>query len=485
MFSADDSKQKKSRRVEETATRSSAREPVRNLEPGIPKRRSNLNLLTIPLHAPVQDSTPVTQTVDSAEAKPDYQGMSYPEKLNAAIQMVPELLVGDAKALLDDFPAFIAQMVVVGGIFAGLQATPAGPFIDLALFAIMGVEATTKLLGFLYKCHTAQNEKDLREAAEDLKVFIEIVGLAAATKLLQMAGRALKNLSGEAKAVKGQEAIPRISDDEAAKIVGGSGKAKPPTAQETYKAQSHQNRLSRYEYSPNSRTHKELTQDIQPKLRTGETEATMQQRVQKAQAELNKRSKQQYQEQYSEQRAQKTASQADQPLENPLPNASTHGHGHVDHGYQTTDLQQGDRIRTGITPSGRSGAPVSKVSKFHSATSEIEALGRGRKKLKDDIANGLIPQNQRFPDPATGKPTYVNPVNGAPTRHKVTVTTDNPKGFGYKIVKDKDPVTGQVQRNAAGQPLTIADPTPIKSAIIVWEYVPSKATWRPLTYYPK
>jgi hypothetical protein len=231
MFSADDSKQKKSRRVEETATRSSAREPVRNLEPGIPKRRSNLNLLTIPLHAPVQDSTPVTQTVDSAEAKPDYQGMSYPEKLNAAIQMVPELLVGDAKALLDDFPAFIAQMVVVGGIFAGLQATPAGPFIDLALFAIMGVEATTKLLGFLYKCHTAQNEKDLREAAEDLKVFIEIVGLAAATKLLQMAGRALKNLSGEAKAARGQEAIPSGTQGAGSQRKGGISRNEPDVAQ--------------------------------------------------------------------------------------------------------------------------------------------------------------------------------------------------------------------------------------------------------------
>jgi hypothetical protein len=133
--------------------------------------------------------------------------------------------------------------------------------------------------------------------------------------------------------------------------------------------------------------------------------------------------------QESQQRVQANVLKLDQPLENPLPNAASHGHG--DHGYQTTDLQHGNHIRTQITPSGRLGKPVSKSSKFHSPEAELEANGRGRTILDDALANGMVVDT--FPDPVTGKPTFVNPLNGAPTRHTVDVITTDPKGFGYRI----------------------------------------------------
>jgi hypothetical protein len=223
-----------------------------------------------------------------------------------------------------------------------------------------------------------------------------------------------------------------------------------------------------------------------PKAPTSEPDVGLSNRGYQPKPGERSTTKEQWKAQSSEKRAANRTSRADQALENPLPNASRHGHGHADHGYQTTDVQQGDRIRTGIPPSGRTNAPaVSKTSKFNSPRSEAEALGRGEGKLETDIANGLIPANKRFPDPVTGKPTYVDPTIGAPTRHKISVTTDDPNGFGYKIVKQKDPITGQVLRDVAGQPLTIADPTKIKSATIIWEYVPSQGIWHPVTYYPQ
>jgi Domain of unknown function (DUF4157) len=223
-----------------------------------------------------------------------------------------------------------------------------------------------------------------------------------------------------------------------------------------------------------------------PKAPTSEPDVGLSNRGYRPQPGERATTREQWKAQSSEQRAASRTSQADQALENPLPNASRHGHGHADHGYQTTDVQQGNRIRTGIPPSGRTNAPaVSKTSKFNSPRSEAEALGRGKGKLETDIANGHIPPDKRFPDPATGKPTYVDPTTGAPTRHKISVTTDDPNGFGYKIVKQRDPITGQILRDAAGQPLTIADPAKINSATIIWEYVPGQGVWHPVTYYPQ
>lgn len=268
------------------------------------------------------------------------------------------------------------------------------------------------MLNHLYKSYTAHNENDLKEAAVDLKGFVEVAGLVGATKLLGMAGRALKKLSGEATAVEGQ-AIPRLSDDEAAKIWGaGPGKApqSKPSAREAHKAQS------------------------------------------------------------SKQRAANTTSQADRPLEPVNPRKASHGHGHADHGHQTTSAQQGHRIRTGVTPSGRIGKPTSKASSFHSPEAEAEALGKARTRLNKDIQSGVTPKYD---------------ANGEPNRFMIdNITTNRKDGFGYQVVKQKDS-NGQVVRDASGLPLTTTDPTPLTKAKVLFEYVPSKDRWEPVTYFPE
>jgi hypothetical protein len=251
MFSSDKSKQKKRRSFEANVSHSSTEKPIHQEESRIRKGRSHPNLLNVPLHPPSRvqnasnetgrdktegvtrsggDSTSAVAMVAETDAKSEYQNMSYTDKLSIAIQMVPNLLAGDANQALEQLlhnPAFAAELVAAGVIFAGLQATPLGPLIDAYMVTTLGVDVALKLGGFLYKSYTAHNENDLKEAAVDLKGFIEIAGLAGATKLLGMAGRALKKLSGEATVVEGQ-AIPRLSDEEAAKIWGaGPGKAKP------------------------------------------------------------------------------------------------------------------------------------------------------------------------------------------------------------------------------------------------------------------
>jgi mannitol-specific phosphotransferase system IIBC component len=98
--------------------------------------------------------------------------MGYTDKLSIAVQMVPELLAGDVKQFLEQLlcdPAFVAELVAAGVVFAGLQATPAGPLIDAVMVATLGVDVALKLGGFLYKSYTASDENDLKAAAEDLR----------------------------------------------------------------------------------------------------------------------------------------------------------------------------------------------------------------------------------------------------------------------------------------------------------------------------
>jgi hypothetical protein len=218
-----------------------------------------------------------------------------------------------------------------------------------------------------------------------------------------------------------------------------------------------------------------------PKAPTSEPDVGLSNRGYQPKPGERSTTKEQWKAQSSEQRAQNTVSKTDQPLENPRANAAQEGHGHSDHGYQTTDTQHGDRIRTRVTPSGRVGKPVSKSSKFNSPQSEAEAAGRGRTALEKDLANGNVVDT--YPDPVTGKPTYIDPATGAPTRHTVSVTSNKPNGFGYKIVKQKD-AAGNVLRDASNQPLTTADPTPVRNATVAWEYVPSKGEWHIVTHYP-
>ncbi|MDF5734753.1 MULTISPECIES: hypothetical protein [unclassified Nostoc] len=180
----------------------------------------------------------------------------------------------------------------------------------------------------------------------------------------------------------------------------------------------------------------------------------------------------------SEARAKTTVANADQPLHPAVasaPNRSTHGHGHTFHGHQTTDAQQEHRVKTGTTPDKKSGKPPSQSSRFTSPQAEAEALGRGRRALDTDLKNGAIPHQ------GTG---FVDPKTGAPVRHSVSVTTNRKTGFGVAAVKQRDSAGKVIKDPKTKQPLTTVDPTPIKTAKLIYEYVPSAKQWRPLTYYP-
>jgi hypothetical protein len=97
-----------------------------------------------------------------------------------------------------------------------------------------------------------------------------------------------------------------------------------------------------------------------------------------------------------------------------------------------------------------------------------------RADLNKALANGTVPKY----DPAP------KALPGEPNRYKVDVSTNRPGGFGQRIVKQRDPVTGAILRDASGQPLTTIEPAPLTDARVIFEYVPSKGTWEPVTYYP-
>ncbi|WP_227681245.1 beta strand repeat-containing protein [Psychrobacter alimentarius] len=167
-------------------------------------------------------------------------------------------------------------------------------------------------------------------------------------------------------------------------------------------------------------------------------------------------------------RAKNTVSNADQPLEPINPNKANKGHGHDEHGYQVTSVQQETRIETGIKPSGITGAPTGKASNFLTPELEAEALGRGRSELNNSIKENNIPKYD---------------TNGEPNRHPVVVDTNNSNGFGERWVRAKD-ANGRNIRDSNGNFVPIKDPAILKHAKIIYEYVPSQNTWEPVTYYP-
>ncbi|MDR7268564.1 YD repeat-containing protein [Pelomonas saccharophila] len=179
-------------------------------------------------------------------------------------------------------------------------------------------------------------------------------------------------------------------------------------------------------------------------------------------------------------RAEQTVAGVDLPLESPSPIASRIGHGHGDHGHQTSFSEQATRVRTGISPTGRS-APTSKASKFVSPEAEAEAIGRGTEELMRALGRGVVPPGVID---GRGMPTFVEP-NGLPVRYSVIVSTNQPGGFGKSVVKLKNAATGAVFYDGFGLPVTQISPTVLMSAKIIWEYVPSIGGWRQVTYYPE
>jgi len=168
-------------------------------------------------------------------------------------------------------------------------------------------------------------------------------------------------------------------------------------------------------------------------------------------------------------RAVRITRAADKPLEPTNPKKATHGHGHEEHGAQTTDAQQAQRVRDGTKPSGKPGSPAPKASKFDSPEQETEALRLSRGKLNSDIKDGKVPKL----DP-----------NGEPHRETVSVQTDDPNGFGSQTVRAKNP-NGTNMKDANGDFVPQKNPVPLKSAKVVYEYVPSTDSWEPVTYFPE
>ena len=128
--------------------------------------------------------------------------------------MVSDLLKGDAKAAfkaLTTDPAFVAELAAVSTAFAIAQATPAGPFLDAALAAVIGFSGGMSLAGYLLKAHDAQNEAGLKASANELKNLVETVGLAALSGALRMAGKVLSRIKG---AVTAEQASRKILFDE-------------------------------------------------------------------------------------------------------------------------------------------------------------------------------------------------------------------------------------------------------------------------------
>lgn len=186
--------------------------------------------------------------------------------------------------------------------------------------------------------------------------------------------------------------------------------------------------------------------------------------------------REQWRRQNSTQRAERTVQRADRPLENPAPSASTRGHGHADHGHQTTDAQQANRVRTGVTPGGRTGSAAGRASRFESPEAEAEALGRARRALDRQLAS----------ESATGAPPNVDPVTGQPRRIPVTVPTNRPGGYGTSQVVQRAPAPSTaIAPDASGARVPVTSTTPLPNARVVWEYVPSTGEWHPVTYFPE
>jgi hypothetical protein len=146
---------------------------------------------------PGKKLTPQQQRDEAIKKKP------YGDKLVDAAKMVPDLLVGDAKAayqkMISD-PGFAVQLGAVAAGFAAIQLTPAGPFVNGALIAVLGFSGGMSLANYLLKAHNAKDEAGLKAAAGELKNLVEIVGLAAISGALGSAGKVLGRMKGGATA---------------------------------------------------------------------------------------------------------------------------------------------------------------------------------------------------------------------------------------------------------------------------------------------
>jgi hypothetical protein len=124
-----------------------------------------------------------------------YEKMPYGDKLSTAMQMVPGMLEGDAKALFHQLttdPKFAAALAAGAGAFAALQFTPAGPAINAAFMVAFGFKSGFELGKFFYEAFQAKNEAGIKAAAESLKNAI----IDGGPLLISGLAGGLKNLTG-------------------------------------------------------------------------------------------------------------------------------------------------------------------------------------------------------------------------------------------------------------------------------------------------
>jgi hypothetical protein len=142
--------------------------------------------------ASAQNKEQSGKTVQNKPHNP-YEKMPYGEKLSDAMNRVPGMLKGDAKALLQQLtsdPKFAAILAGGAGAFAALQFTPVGPAINLAFTVVFGLKAGVEIGKFFYEAFQAKDEAGIKAAAESLKTAIEdggpllISGLAGGFKTL-------------------------------------------------------------------------------------------------------------------------------------------------------------------------------------------------------------------------------------------------------------------------------------------------------------
>ncbi len=192
--------------------------------------------------------------------------------------------------------------------------------------------------------------------------------------------------------------------------------------------------------------------------------------------------REQWRAEQSRLRAERTTASADQPLENPHPNASSHGHGHARHGWQTTDEQQRLRVERGVAPDGEQ-ARVGRASRFRSPEAEAEALGRGRAELEGMLRADEVPS---FRDPTTGQRVYADPATGTPVRVRILVETTDPGGFADSAWVGRrvgGPSSG-FQLDEHGFRVVDHVVRVETKARLSFEYVRSADEWRLASYFP-
>jgi hypothetical protein len=92
-----------------------------------------------------------------------------------------------------------------------------------------------------------------------------------------------------------------------------------------------------------------------------------------------------------------------------------------------------------------------------------------------------------FRDPATGGVAFVDPVTGAPARHRLVVHSHDPAGFSdtaYLGRRIGGPTSGFVL-DAEGRRVVDLVVAPQTSAVISFEYVAGVGEWRLVTYFPE